>query len=118
MLLIFRLGHLPAVPDRAVITLPPAKFECDDLRRLLLPEHFGYNGCALQRVGPNRDAGAFPHEKHFGESRFRASFHVEFFNFDNVAFRDPVLFAACLMIAYAIMSLSGKVGDSLTASTV
>lgn len=92
----FEFGELTPVAHGAVVTFAPFVFESDDLRGFVLVNDFRGDRCAAHIRSTDADAGILRNEKDFREAGRGSGFEVKFFDVKNVAFGNPILFAACV----------------------
>src|SRR5688572_9706239 len=87
--------QLPAVANRAVVTLPATIFEGDDLLVFALLYYFTGDGRAFDEGVALGLLVAVAMEKHIGKNAFLARLFIEKVDIDDISFRDTVLSAAC-----------------------
>ncbi len=87
-------GQLPAMPHRAMVTLPPAVFKGDDLLVFALLDDFAGDGCARDHGRAVGELIGIRMHDDFAENSFFAWIKIEKINIDNVTFGDAMLSAA------------------------
>src|ERR1043165_509673 len=91
----FDPGQLPPMSDRAMIPLPAAVFERDELLVLALLDHLAGHRGALDQGPSVGDLVPIAVKKDVAKNGFLARISFEEIDIDNIALRDTVLSAAC-----------------------
>src|SRR6266849_10642879 len=82
------------MPNRAMITFSPPKFECDDFLVLALLDNLADDRRTVDEWAAVRQLLAVAMKEYFGKSCLRAGLQIETIDIDRVAFRHAILFAA------------------------
>jgi hypothetical protein len=87
----FNFGQTLAMTHRAVVSFAALEFEGNDFVAAKLINDFGLHGCSLDERSSDTNRFSGTREKDLGECGGLAGFDIEFLDFQDIPFLNPVL---------------------------